>query len=70
MTTIVCDVTKKAIPDAQRGVNYVTILDKTLSMNAYEDFEKKVSEKMKREKEYSFTRYKRVYRDTLSQVCK
>jgi len=70
MTTIVCDVTKKAIPDAQRGVNYVTVLDKTLSMPAYEDFEKKVSDKMKKEKEYSFVNYKKVYRDTLYQVCK
>lgn len=70
MTTIVCDVTKKAIPNAQRDVNYVTILDKTLSIPAAEEFEKKIREKMKGYKQYSFTNYKKVYRDVLGQMCK
>ena len=70
MTTIVCDVTKKAIPNAARDVNYVTILDKTLSMPALEQFQAKVKEKMSKEDSYSFARYKEVYRQTLSQVCK
>jgi hypothetical protein len=70
MTTVVCDVTKKAIPNAQRDVNYVTMLDKTLSMPAVEEFEKKVREKMRSHKQYSFTAYKKVYRDVLNQMCK
>lgn len=70
MITIVCDSTKKAIPNAERDVNYVTILDKTLSMPALEQFEAKVREKMGKEDSYSFARYKEIYRQTLSQVCK
>lgn len=70
MTTVVCDVTKKAIPNAQRDVNYVTMLDKTLSMPAVEEFEKKVREKMRNNKQYSFAAYKKVYRDVLNQMCK
>ena len=70
MTTIVCDVTKKAIPNADRGVNYVTILDKTLSMPALKQFEEKVHEKMEKKDSYSFMEYKKIYRDTLSQICK
>ena len=70
MTTIVCDVTKKAIPNAERDVNYVTIFDKSLSMPALEQFEKKVKEKMGKEDVYTLERFKEVYRKTLDQVCK
>ncbi|WP_319561722.1 hypothetical protein [Marispirochaeta sp.] len=70
MITIVCDITKKAIPNAQRDVNYVTVLDKTLSMSAAEEFEKKVRKKMQGYKQYSFSNYKKVYRDILNQMCK
>ena len=70
MTTVVCDVTKKAIPNAQRDVNYVTMLDKTLSMPAVEEFEKRVRENMRSNKQYSFAVYKKVYRDVLNQMCK
>ena len=70
MLSIVCDVTKKSIPNAERDVNYVTILDKTLSMPALEQFEAKVKDKMAKEDTYSFERYKEVYRDTLEKICK
>ncbi len=70
MTTIVCDFTKKAIPNAQRDINYLTILDKTLSMPAAEELEKRVREKMAKAKSYSFNDHQQILRDTLQQMCK
>ncbi len=70
MTTIVCDFTKKAIPNAQRDINYFTVLDKTLSVSAAEELEKRVRDKMAKGKSYSYNEHQKVLRDILQQMCK
>ncbi len=70
MTQIICDYTKKAIPNAERGVNYVTVLDKNLSMDASEELEKRVRSEMKKKSTYNFREYRTVYKDTLYKMCK
>ena len=70
MTTIVCDFTKKAIPNAQRDVNYNTVLDKTLSKPAMEELEKRVRERMAKNRSYVYKDYQKILRETLHQMCK
>ncbi len=61
MTTIICDVTKKIIPNAMRDVNYVTFKDKTISLPAKEQIEKKVKETMLAKSRFTMKEYWNVY---------
>ena len=70
MTQIVCDFTKKAIPNAERNVNYVSVLDKNLSMAASDELELRVRKKMKKFPRYTIAEYKKVFRSTLEEMCK
>ena len=70
MTQIVCDYTKKTIPNAERNINYVTILDKNLSMDASAELERRVRGKMKSLPQYSLTEYKNIMTKTLDDMCK
>ena len=67
MTTIICDVTKKTIPNARREINYVTIRNKTLSMDAKELIEKEVKEKMKARSRYTMKEYWNTYWDIVQE---
>ena len=70
MTQIICDFSKKAIPNAERGVNYVTVLDKNLSMAASEELEKRTRKEMSKYSVYTFKKYRQTYRDVLMKMCK
>ena len=70
MTQVVCDYTKKVIPNAERYVNYVTVLDKNLSMAASDELELRIRKKMKALPKYSLKDYREVFRKTLNDMCK
>ncbi|MBN1648841.1 MAG: hypothetical protein JW874_12475 [Spirochaetales bacterium] len=70
MTEIICDVTKKIIPNAQRDVNYVTIRDKTVSMPAKEKIEQKVKEMMQNKSRYTMKEYWKLYWDVTQKMAK
>ncbi len=61
MTAIVCDVCKKAVPGAHRGVNYVTILDKDICEGCSEELLHATKMQMKPRHPYTF----KDYNDTL-----
>ncbi|MBN2509157.1 MAG: hypothetical protein JXB03_02730 [Spirochaetales bacterium] len=70
MTQIVCDYSKKVIPNAERNVNYVTVLDKNLSMDASAELELRIRKKMKTFSDYSLKNYREVLKSTLDSMCK
>ena len=61
MTSIICDITKKAIPKARREVNYFTIRNKTLSEEGKEIVETKVKTIMKEKSPYTMSEYWDTY---------
>ena len=70
MTTIICDVTKKIIPNALRDVNYVTFRDKTISLPAKKKIEQKVKELMLKKQRYTMKEYWKTYWEITSQMTK
>ena len=70
MTQVICDYTKKVIPNAERYVNYVSVLDKNLSMAASDELELRVRKKMKSLSKYSLKDYREVLTRTLHEMCK
>ena len=70
MYQIICDYTKKPIHRAVRGQNYQTVLDKTLSSAGLDALEKKVREKMARQKTYNYGDYRKMYVQSLYEICK
>lgn len=61
MTTIICDVTKKAIPNAQKDVNFICILDKIVSIPAKEKIEEQVTKAMERKTRFTMKEYWLLY---------
>ena len=70
MTAIICDITKKAIPNARRDVNYIVVMDKNLSLDANFDLNETVRVAMGKEARYSFMKYKKVFVETLRKMSK
>ena len=70
MTEIICDVTKKIIPDAQRDINYVTIRDKTVSLPAKDKIEAKVKEIMSGKTRYTMKEYWKTYWEVTQKMAK
>ena len=70
MTTIICDVTKKIIPNAMRDRNYVTFKDKTISLPAKEKIEQRVKEIMLKRPRFTMKEYWRVYWEVTSSMTK
>ena len=70
MTRVICDVTNKTISNAERGVNYVTYKNRTLSMDAKEEIEKEVKDIMMNKDEYTMKEYQEVFEQILEKKCK
>lgn len=70
MQTIICDSCRKQIKDADRDVNYVTVLDKAMCVPCKENFEKRVTTAMRTKKKYVFLDHKKLLTDTLRKICK
>ena len=70
MTAIICDITKKVIPNARRDINYIVAMDKNLSLDANFDLNETVRAAMGKEARYSFIKYKKVFIEMLRKMCK
>ena len=68
MTSIICDITKKVIPNAKREINYTTFKNKTLSMDAREQIEQKVKQQMCQKKTYTMKEYWDLFWETIEDM--
>jgi hypothetical protein len=70
MTAIVCDACKKAIPAAQKGVNYTAILDKELCETCSDELLDITKQQMKPRRPYTFKDYNEFLVRNLGQMTK
>ncbi len=69
MVSVICDACKKTIPDAQREMNYFSILDKNFCSTCKEELDRTVKEKMSEKPRYLFKEYKKVLAQTVKEMC-
>ncbi len=69
MVSVICDACKKPIPEAQREINYFSILDKNLCYTCKEKLDNTVKEKMAQRPRYIFKEYKKILAQTVKEMC-
>ena len=70
MQQIICDACRKQIKDAMRGINYVTVTNKTMCLPCNKKFEDKLSVTMMNKKKYMFMDGKKTLVDSLNRMCR
>ncbi len=70
MVSIVCDSCKKAIPGAHKDVNLFYYADKSLCAPCRDKLDVKIKEAMKKERTYSFQKYRDTMMRNLQGMCK
>jgi hypothetical protein len=61
---------KKSVANAQREVNYTSVLNKVLCQDCNTKLELKVTNEMAAAKNYKLADFKKVYSANLSKLCK
>ncbi len=70
MMNIICDCCKKAVPNASRGRNYFTYLNKAVCYSCKEELELAVRKEMFRKPSYTYDTYQKVFTAKLNELCK
>jgi hypothetical protein len=68
MTSIVCDICRKLVPDARKDVNYVAVLDKDICVACQEDLLNATKKQMLTRRPYLFKDYQETLTKTLAKM--
>ncbi|WP_020612292.1 hypothetical protein [Sediminispirochaeta bajacaliforniensis] len=69
MISIVCDVCKKAVPNAMPGKNFIYVTDKAICKSCEAELEEKTRAALTKDPQYSLAGFQSHYLGILRKMC-